>query len=245
MFKKILLIALVAVLAVGTSGCVIRRAESSERTVDTRDVGEFGSVDFEGFGDLTIVQGSAYEVELSGPADLVEKTSTEVHGSTLEIKRDARWEVWILGSGNRHVDVTITVPDELEELSVAGAGTVNIDGYEGKSFRFELSGAGSLEGEDVKLEDLVVDMSGAGQADLSGVVDEQEVTISGAGEYKAEDLESEITRIDMSGAGAATVWATKTLDIKASGAGDVKYWGDPDVTQEVSGAGSVKGLGDK
>jgi len=244
MTRKILALVLAVVLVLGLSGCIVRRASDTDTTTESRDVQDFSAVDFAGFGDLTVIQGDEYALELSGPTDLVERIETEVHGDTLYIARDAKWEIWILGMGNRQVDITITVP-ELKELSVEGAGVVNIDGLEGESFEFDLSGAGELQGKDLKLDELIVDMSGAGAAELSGVVDTQKVVISGAGEYNAEDLESRVTSVDMSGAGSASVWATETLDVTADGAGSVKYWGNPDVRQEVSGAGSVQDEGDK
>jgi len=244
MARKIAVVVLAVLLVLGLSGCIVRRASDTDTTTESRDVQDFTAVDFAGFGNLTIVQGDQYELELSGPTDLVDRIETEVHGDTLYIARDAKWEIWILGLGNRQVDITITVP-ELKELNVEGAGVVTIDELEGESFEFDLSGAGELRGADLKLGDLVVDMSGAGSAKLSGQVDTQKVVISGAGEYDAEDLESRMTTVDMSGAGSASVWATESLDVTAAGAGGVKYWGDPDVRQEVSGAGSVSDQGDK
>jgi len=244
MARKAILLALIVVLSLGLSGCIVRRASDTDTSTESRDVDGFNAIEFAGFGDVKIVQGDEYDVELSGPTDLVERITTEVHGDTLYIGRDSKWELWILGTGNRQVDIAITVP-ELEKIKVEGAGVVNIDGLEGESFEFDLSGAGELRGKDLNLTELVVDMSGAGSATLSGVAQTQQVVISGAGEYDAKELKSRKTSVDMSGAGSAMVWATETLDVEAAGAGGVKYWGDPDVRQEVSGAGSVSDQGDK
>ncbi|MDO8987892.1 MAG: head GIN domain-containing protein [Coriobacteriia bacterium] len=244
MFRKIAMTTLIAVLALGLTGCIVRRAEDVENRAESRAVTKFDTVDFSGYGRVEIVQGDTYELELNGPADLLDKVTTEVHGDTLYIGRDAGWEIWLFGMGDRKIDVTITAPT-LSKIKVAGAGDVIIDGLEADSFEFELSGAGTLRGEDLRLGDLGIEMSGAGTAALSGRVDDQQIIISGAGEYEGGDLESKRTRVDMSGAGNATVWATESLDIEASGAGSVKYWGDPDLRQDVSGAGTVHGLGDK
>lgn len=244
MIRRVLALTLVVALAFGMSGCIVRRASETDTTTESREVDEFSAVDFSGFGNIQVVQGDEYGLQLSGPTDLVDRIETEVRGDTLYIDRDGSWEIWILGMGNRQVDITITVP-ELKELKVEGAGLVNIDGLEGASFEFDLSGAGALEGKDLKLGELIVDMSGAGAATLSGQADVQKVAISGAGEYNAEELETRVTSVDMSGAGSADVWVTQTLDITADGAGTVNYWGDPDVRQEVSGAGTVHDQGDK
>jgi len=244
MIRRVVALTLVVALAFGMSGCIVRRASDTDSTTESREVDEFSAVEFAGFGDLEVVQGDEYSLQLSGPTDLVDRIETEVRGDTLYIDRDGSWEIWILGMGDRQVDITITTP-ELKELKVEGAGVVNIDGLEGDSFEFDLSGAGQLQGRNLRLVELIVDMSGAGAADLTGMVDTQKVVISGAGEYNAKDLETRVTSVDMSGAGSANVWATETLDVSADGAGTVKYWGDPDVRQDVSGAGTVDHQGDK
>lgn len=235
---------LVAALALGLTGCIVRRASEGGDRTESREVSDFDTVDFSGFGKVEVVQGDEYALELSGPTDLVDRIETEVHGSTLYIGRKPGWELWFWGFGDRSVDMVITVP-ELKQLRVAGAGEITIDGLSGESFEFDLSGAGSLKGSDLDLSELVIDMSGAGSAVLSGKADDQEIVISGAGEYDGKELESRTARIDMSGAGSAQVWATESLDIVAAGAGGVDYWGNPDVRQEVSGAGTVNDRGDK
>lgn len=244
MVRKIALLTLVAALVVGLSGCVLRRAEESEARTESRDVEAFDEVEFTGYGTLKIEQGPDYAVEVSGPGDEIDRLKTEVRGDTLVIGQEERFEFWLFGWGTREVEVRMTVPD-LSKVQVSGAGDVNIDGLETESFEFRLSGAGQLTGRDLDLGELVVEMSGAGRAELSGAADSQEIVISGAGEYDAADLETRDTRIDMSGAGTATVWAEDTLDVKASGAGSVNYYGNPDVDSDVSGAGTLDDRGDR
>jgi hypothetical protein len=88
-------------------------------------------------------------------------------------------------------------------------------------------------------------MSGAGNVDLTGQVETQEIDMSGLGNYNAPDLESRTASVHVSGAGNAVVWVLDTLDVEISGAGNVEYFGSPEVTRDISGAGKVASRGDK
>lgn len=244
MVRKIALIALVGVLILGLSGCILRPAGSSESRTESRDVDGFDSVDFEGWGDLTIEQGNEFKMTVTGPEDLVKRLKTEVRGDTLRIYMEPRAEFWWFGFGNRSLDIAVTLP-ELKAFELDGAGTVDIDGVETEVLELDLSGAAELSATGLDVDELVLDMSGAGEAQVSGQARTQDIEISGAGNFDGGHLEgSDVTTV-MSGAGSATVWATRNLDVVVSGAGSVKYYGDPDVNRETSGAGSIEGLGDR
>ena len=244
MMRRVVLVMLIVTVAAALSGCVVRRAEDTETRSETRTVSGFDEVEFSGYGSLDIVQGDRFELELTGPADLVERTETEVKGDTLFIGQKASWTFWLFNVGSRKIDVRLVVP-ELSAVEVSGAGDVTIDGLEGDSFEFRLSGAGELSGSDLDLDELTVDMSGAGKTELDGTADNQDITVSGAGEFDGRDLKGRDVRIEMSGAGKATVWAEDDLEIQASGAGSVEYYGNPNVTSDLSGVGSVEDRGER
>ena len=92
---------------------------------------------------------------------------------------------------------------------------------------------------DLEVENLTMDMSGASETTLHGTANNFEIGISGAGDLDAKKLKTRNTSIDISGAGSAIVYAKKTLKIEVSGAGSVQYKGNPKVDQSISGAGSV------
>ena len=242
MTRRIVMASLIAALVLGLSGCVLSPVEAAEDRTESRDVSGFDAVDFAGIGNLEVVQGSRYELELSGSGDVLDRVRTEVSGDTLRIDSDNGWWPWLFRSNVESIDVKLTVP-ELSRLEVSGLGEVNIDEFAGDSFEFRLSGAGELQGRNIDFDELVVELSGAGKVDLSGRARSQEIRISGAGEYDARDLESADALVVMSGAGSAKIWATDTLDAEASGAGSVDYWGDTNVTSDVSGAGSIHDRG--
>ncbi|KAF0111181.1 MAG: hypothetical protein FD147_1119 [Chloroflexi bacterium] len=97
----------------------------------------------------------------------------------------------------------------------------------------------------LKVNSLIVDMSGVGSIDVAGTCLDQNVVLSGAGNYKSSRLESERTSVKLSGVGNATVWANQSLDAHISGAGAVEYYGNAKITQKVSGIGMLKYLGNR
>lgn len=244
MARKITLILLAGVLVLGLSGCILRPAGSSRERTETPDVQDFDSIDFEGWGNLTIEQGDEFEVTITGPGDQVDRLRTEVRGDTLRMYMGPRAEFWLFGMGDRSLDIHVTMP-ELTALEMSGAGTVEIDGIDTREFELDLSGAADLQADDIDVQDLVVVMSGAGTATMSGTAVTQDVEISGAGHFDGGDLEGRDVTMDMSGAASSTVWATRNLDVSVSGAGSVEYYGDPDVDRDISGAGTIHDLGDK
>lgn len=243
MVRRVFLTAMVLVMALGLSGCIVRKVDSGPERTESRDVSGFEEVSFSGYGSMEVKQGSRYQLKLSGPSDVLERVDTEVRGDTLYIEWDTP-RFTLLGVTEPDLEIELTVPD-LSRLEVSGAGDVSIGGLETKVLELDLSGATDLFVTDLDAEELVVDMSGAGSAELDGVVKNQEATISGVGSYDGRDLESETARVEMSGAGSAIVWAEDTLDIEVSGAGSVEYYGSPSVTQDISGVGSVNGRGDR
>lgn len=243
MFRRVLVAVVVAALALGLSGCIVRRVEIEEPRSESRPIDGFDEVSFSGYGDLTVKEGSRYDVEIRGPQSALDRVKTEVRGDTLYIEWQNGWFSWWQFSDSK-LDIVVTTPS-ITRLELSGAGEVTMDGFSGDEFTFDLSGAGSFDAQDIEFDELLITMSGAGSADVSGVVKSQSVSISGAASYDARDLESRTAEVEMSGAGSATVWAADRLDIELSGAGSVEYYGNPKITQDVSGLGSVQGRGER
>ena len=71
--RRILLAMMIAVLALGLSGCIVRRVPVEPQRTETREVEEFDRLSFSGYGTLLVEQGDDYELEISGPGDVVDR----------------------------------------------------------------------------------------------------------------------------------------------------------------------------
>lgn len=178
------------------------------------DLEDFTEIDLGGAFELEVSFGSRQSVDITVDDNLWDNLEVEVRSGRLTVDWDK--------SCRPEVDCKIVVVvKQLEEISIHGACEADIEDIQGETFRFNVSGAGDLE--------------------INGEVNELEVQISGAGDVDARDLKAKSVDIRISGAGSAEVYASESLKARISGAGDLKYYGDPeDRDTKVSGVGSIK-----
>lgn len=232
--KKTSIIFIALLVVVLLSSCI------GPVTSETRTVSNFNAVSISTFGEIEIRQGSMESLTISAPSSYLRDIETKVENGTLIISTRKGF----IGAPTRRVQYTLTVKD-LDSLHLSGAGMVKvIDGLTSTTFSLNLSGAGSIEIEDLSATNLSVNLSSAGAIIVAGNVENQSVNLSGVGSYEGGDLQSKTTSVNLSGAGSATVWATDSLDVTVSGVGSIGYYGNPRVTQNVSGLGSVNSKGE-
>jgi len=188
-----------------------------------------------GSGDIT-----KQEVDISGAEKLIFSGLGEVIISgdrlTIGFKKGV---VSVIPTETPKFYLTI---EKIENLKLTGAGSISGEGIDADELVIESSGLGIIEIEEIDAEELMIEISGAGNVVMSGQAQEQKIKISGLGSYKAEDLISKDAEVEISGAGKATVYATETLDVNLTGLGSVEYLGDPSVTQKITGPGSVRSV---
>lgn len=189
--------------------------ETNNVMSEARDVSGFNEVELKGVGNLSLEQTGSESLTVEAEEDVLPKIRTEVENKRLIISPERNTSI----NTNKPINYKLTVKD-LNTL--------------------EVSGSGNVEAKDINTDELAVTIGGAGDVEIRGSADSQEVEISGSGEYKAGDLESKEATIDVRGSGLATVNVSDELEAEVSGSGSVEYIGDPMVQQEVSGAGEVR-----
>ena len=104
-----------------------------------------------------------------------------------------------------------------------------------------ISGAGNLCLEDLDQDAIELEISGSGNATLTGCVKRLDAKISGAGDVNAKKLEAESASLNVSGAGKIKALVKNSLKARVSGAGDIKVWGDAAQRDtRVSGVGDIR-----
>ena len=181
---------------------------------ESRDVSGFDEVELRGLGSLSIEQTGSESLTVEAEEGVLPKLTTEVVNDRLII-------------GPKPGTAIRTTEPISYKLTVEALDAL------------EVSGSGDVEAEGIDTDRLSVTIGGAGNVEVGGEADEQEINISGTGAYRAEDLESREAKISVAGAGSAIVNASEGLDADVSGAGSVEYVGDPTVEQNVSEAGRV------
>jgi hypothetical protein len=207
---------------------------------ETRAISGITALSINTVGEFIIQQGDEESLTIEGPNNVLRNISTEVVGGTLYIDSTRG----VLGDSFGKIVYTLIVQD-LNEISLSGAGSISVASLETDRLDLTLTGAGSIEVDSLNTQDLSVLLNSAGSIEISGNTSNQDIVLSGVGSYDGSDLQSSTATVVLSGAGSAEVWVLDSLDVEVTGVGSVSYYGSPTVQQNISGVGSVDSKGNK
>ena len=227
-------------LAVLLLGPVLAHAQAPEGKVYA--LGSFDDVVLDGAGQVRLVQADRDEVFVAGDAQAQEDVEIHVRNGRLVIDLPGSWKFWNNGNGAQ-VEVRVR---QLRRLTLSGANDVIAAGpLSGDQLTVNMAGSGVARFDQLQVSRLNFEISGAGEGQLAGKVDQLRLSVSGKGKIGAEQLRSDAASVSISGVGNAVLWVMRTLSVQISGAGHVDYWGQPTVRKSISGFGSVEARGDK
>jgi hypothetical protein len=205
------------VAALMLAGCDEHESDAGPVLTETREVGEFDSIDMEGAARIEISVGSPESLTIEAREDVAKRVNVEVRGDTLHIK--SKPKDWFISNGRPRVTLRITVP-KLESLQLEGGNDVRLTGFNGGESRIRAQGAAHIKAKG-RLDELTVHMAGAGHADLS-------------------DLIADEAKITVDGVGSVYVHPKDTLDATMNGVGAILYTGSPrEVNTHMNGLGTI------
>lgn len=141
------------------------------------EVSAFQRVDLRGAAELQIEVGPAHSLHIDGPQNYVDSLKTRVEGETLIIEDSQGW--WGRSKGGA-VHMRLTTP-VLSAVSISGAADTRITGLAGGDLALALQGAGHVQAGG-SVANLAVSMSGAGSLELDELVAQNAAaTLNGAG----------------------------------------------------------------
>lgn len=238
--KNLLYISSFAAASLLFSSCGVNVLHGEGKKItEMPTVGNFNAVEvnISSNVEVTVTEGAACGVEVSGYANILKHIKTEVKDNVLCISYDLDHTLTIDGDDTK---VRVTVPS-LKAVSMSGAPDVDIKGdIKGPEFALDISGAGGVTIENIHADVLDADISGAAKLEIKGgVVKTAKYELSGAGSIEAFPLQTEETITSISGTASNEVSASRKLTADISGAGSVEYKGNPEVVKHVSGVGEV------
>jgi hypothetical protein len=213
--KRLALLIVLLSLAVA-SGChKIHHgvAGSGKRVTQKREVAAFTSINTQGAFNIEVVCQKPVALELEADDNIVPLVSTEVSNNILYVKGLQDFSV------SEPIALKISVPN-LDGLSVAGAGTMDIS--------------------DLKNDKFEIDSSGAPTIKVSGNTKVVDIDTSGAAKIDTHKLHAAKAVVDSKGVSKVDLAASDQLDVKISGPSHVTYIGDPVVNKTVNGPGKVE-----
>ena len=241
--KKIVCMTLCVVLAVVfMTGCVtINFSPMSSPGVSGRGrmetftftVGEITEVKVEMLCNIVYRSAPSDTVTFEVQSNLMDYIRIEETGGILTVHSTRNLN--IAGTGNTPV-LTVSSPS-LSRVSHAGAGRfTTYDTIVNDNFSLYIAGA--AEGKAVlDVQNLTVNLAGAGSFELSGTADSADIRMAGAGKLEALNLQTRSTMINLTGVGTVSISCSDSLSIVAGGVGSVEYRGSP--TLDISRGGLV------
>ena len=180
---------------------------------ESRDLPSFHSVVASTSLEIEITAGQTQSVEITSNENLIDRVNTTVNAGVLTIEMEPGSYEFL------SLEVQLVIP-ELILMENHGAGAIRINGFEeteeltirnsgaasfsvtgsGQSLEVDLSGSGDVNAFDFAANDVIINLSGAGNIEVSA----------------AENLSG-----FLSGAGNISYKGTPTVDINISGAGRV------------------------
>lgn len=177
--------------------------------------------------DVVFVQGPEAKIVASGPKSYLDRLRVEGGriGMADDDERDAA-SVTINAFGvhvqseSERVKITVIAPD-VTKFDVRGSGDLDIRRYDHPTFAVSVSGSGDVEAAG-RVEQATIDNSGSGYVNLG-------------------DLKAKEAVVDVSGSGGGAIFATNKAKIDISGSGDVELRTEPKtVSSEITGSGEIR-----
>jgi len=186
---------------------------SGKRVVQKRQISSFTSISTEGAFEIEVTCQKDPSLEVEGDDNLLEFVTSEVRGNQLRLSSSKSF------STSEPLRIKITVPN-LEDLSVSGAGRIDI--------------------KDMKNQKFEIDSQGAPNIIVSGTTNTIDINSSGAGKIDTQKLHASRAVVDSKGVSRIDLDVKDQLDVTVSGPSSVTYRGDPVVNKTVNGPGKVE-----
>ncbi|MES2767268.1 MAG: head GIN domain-containing protein [Bacteroidota bacterium] len=205
---------------------------------ETRQLGEFHSIETNGFMEILVTQGASQPVRIEGDDNLLEYITTEVENGVLVIgTKEGSF------STKNDMKIYVSMPD-IKKLAIAGSGSIQgQNDFKTGDLGLEIEGSGDIKVVGT-FKNVKSEISGSGDIVVKGTAIAQSVEVNGSGDVHAEELQtSGDCSVEISGSGDCRVWANGVLKAEINGSGDVRYKGTPtSVDSDISGSGSVSRL---
>ena len=204
--------------------------------------GPFEQLEVDGSARIRLTLGDRDEIVVEGDANAQSGVELRLVDNRLRIHASGDWKFW--NSERRRISVQMR---RLTRLTLSGTGDVHAAGrVAAEQLAISISGAGLVRFDDLKVDQLRFEVSGAGDGQLAGRVDELKLSISGKGKVQADQLRAGVAIVGISGVANARLWVIDELRLGITGVGHVDYWGEPAVVKRsTSGLASINNLGPK
>jgi len=260
MRKTFILIILAAVLPAIALLLGCRATGPGSVVTEEKDVADFTSVDVSGTFEVEIIQSDSFSTTISADESFFDYIAVSKEGDTLRIYLNPRHTFTDFTLQARTLKAKITMPT-LHGLNLSGASKGTVTGFKSaEDFSLDVSGASSLDMDDMEVDDVEFEISGASKVtgkltaddakfevsgaskiELDGSANNIILNTSGASEVNLADFPLNNANANLSGASKATLNVKGRLDSILSDASSLYFEGNPTMGNiSVSGASTIK-----
>lgn len=253
---------LVIVMVFTLSACTLNSEIGSGNIVtEERDVSDFTRVSVSGGGDLKLIQGETFSLEVEADENLMQYIQTYVRGGELIIEIKPMLSI----VPSRSIQYTVTMP-EIKGLDLSGGVDFQADTLEVGDIDVNTSGGSDVEIGELTGDALSADTSGGGKIYISEMkVERTSIVMSGGGKFRVDALEGNLVRMDMSGGGEVSILGgtiesqviemsgggkydapdlkSQRVEVDGSGGSRLMLWVEEDLKATLSGGGRLEYYG--
>lgn len=200
---------------------------------EMRNVGYFDAVRMIGSYKLYLSRGPSQAIRLEGEDNILPIIETRVIGDTLEIES--------IRSYHSHVGISVYVSiEKIRGLEIVGGSKIIGQEHQAADdLHLEITGAGEID-LSVSARSIFTRIIGAGKIFLEGNANQHRVEIEGAGNIEAANLQVGSYDIIINGAGTCRIFVTNVLNVIINGGGIIYYRGSPTVINStINGGGRL------
>jgi Putative auto-transporter adhesin, head GIN domain len=206
-----------------------RSAEDEEKIADQFGLSNFDELDIRGMFDIHIERSDEFAVELIGSESEKKRYKIFRSGETLVIEYSGSkkfdWNKDVIDMDEMRINITMP---SLEKIEAEGFGKIKFEDFTADDLDIELRGPVQLEGE-IDANDLVINMTGKSEAELSGRVTNLDAELQFASKLRAYNLEVQNAIVEVNGASSAKVNVSQSLEMDEGLASDIDYRGNPHI----------------
>lgn len=201
-----------------------------------REVSGFSAIDVGEGIKVTLTMGDKESVEVTAPADYIERVITEVNGEELDIHIKGN----NTGNKGRNVHVNITAK-KINKIDVSsGASLKTTNSIKSEEFRVSVSSGANAKVE-FNAEKASASSSSGASCTLRGSANYFKTDASSGSHITANEVKAQRVNADVSSGASIKVHAVKEINADASSGGSIAYSGTPtNVDVDKSSGGSVR-----
>lgn len=208
-------------------------------TTETRETGEFNSVDLKIPADVIIYRDDMPSLLIEADRSLMPYIAADMAGKTLYLQGRKN-----LRPGRNRITVYIGMPS-VSSLRVSGSGNITVeDVFDADNLELKIFGSGNIT-VPVSTSRLSSEINGSGSLHLEGTAGKHIITIKGSGNVKSMRLESKNCEIKVMGSGNSYVRVDSALNAEIAGSGDIYVSGSPRINARINGTGKIIELPEK